>query len=66
MSKEEDEGGQQSLLPNVENVFHSSYGTFRTKQQVTSNDSRESFWREMEHSDYPFQTVCFFFLEVIQ
>ena len=24
------------------------------------NDSREEFWREMEHSDDPFETLCFY------
>ena len=25
-----------------------------------SNDAKETFWRELEKSDDPFQTMCFF------
>jgi hypothetical protein len=62
MSKKEGEGGPRSLLPNVDiDEMYSTLMEFAdTKPQVTSNDLKEAFWREMEHSDDPFQTVCFF------
>jgi hypothetical protein len=41
-----------------ENGFPSAAGT---KQSYAGRpDSKEDFWREMEHSDDPFETMCFF------
>ena len=36
-------------------------GAFTTATDVNSaNNSKEAFWREMEHSEDPLETVCYF------
>ena len=63
-------GGQRTLLPNIDiDEMYSNLceladdnDVFSTadKPQNTTRDSNEEFWREMEHSDDPFETVCHF------
>lgn len=63
--------GQRSLLPNIdidemysklcELADDSGAISAAAKQQNAGGDSKESFWREMEHSDGdPFETICYF------
>lgn len=66
-----EEGGQRSLLPNIDiddmysnlcEQHTSDSGSFsaETKPQPRNTDSKEAFWREMENSDDPFETICYF------
>ena len=69
--RRKEEGGQRSLLPNIDidemysnlcEQLTSDNGSFsvETKQQPRNTDSKEAFWREMENSDDPFETICYF------
>lgn len=69
--RRKEDGGHRSLLPNIdidemysnlcEQLSSDNMALSEiTKPQQSSTDSKEAFWREMEHSDDPFETICYF------
>ncbi|KAL7480003.1 hypothetical protein ACHAW6_005715 [Cyclotella cf. meneghiniana] len=70
--KKDDDDGHRTLYPHVDidgmystlcelaedSGFPSAAGTKHNIAGIL--DSKEDFWREMEHSDDPFETMCFF------